>query len=103
MSAIRAIFLDVGGVLLSNAWDHMERADALEHFHLDTKEFQARHEVVVSSFERGKISLDEYLDRTVFYCVRPFTRDQFRDYMLSLSRPMPEVLNFVRTLAGAGK
>jgi putative hydrolase of the HAD superfamily len=103
VSAIRAIFWDVGGVLLTNAWDHTERADALEHFHLDAKEFQARHEMVVSSFERGKISLDEYLDRTVFYCVRPFTRDQFRDYMLSLSQPMPEVLNFARTLAGAGK
>jgi putative hydrolase of the HAD superfamily len=103
VSAIRAIFWDVGGVLLTNAWDHTERADALEHFHLDAKEFQTRHEMVVSSFERGKISLDEYLDRTVFYSVRPFTRDQFRDYMLSLSRPMPEVLNFARTLAGAGK
>lgn len=103
MSAIRAIFWDVGGVLLTNAWDHTERAEALEHFHLDAKEFQARHEMVVSSFERGKISLDEYLDRTVFYSVRPFTRDQFRDYMLSLSRPMSEVLNFARTLAGAGK
>jgi putative hydrolase of the HAD superfamily len=103
VSAICAIFWDVGGVLLTNAWDHTERADALEHFHLDAKEFQMRHEMVVSSFERGKISLDEYLDRTVFYCVRPFTRDQFRDYMLSLSRPMPEVLNFARTLAGAGK
>ncbi len=103
MSAIRAIFWDVGGVLLTNAWDHTERADALEHFHLDVKEFQVRHEMAVSSFERGEISLDEYLDRTVFYCDRPFTRDQFRDYMLSLSRPMPEVLKFVRTLADAGK
>jgi putative hydrolase of the HAD superfamily len=103
VSAIRAIFWDVGGVLLTNAWDHTQRADALEHFRLDAKEFQARHEMVVSSFERGKISLDEYLDRTVFYSVRPFTRDQFRDYMLSLSRPMPEVLNFALTLAGAGK
>ena len=103
MSVIRAIFWDVGGVLLTNAWDHTQRADALEHFRLDAKEFQARHEMVVSSFECGKISLDEYLDRTVFYSVRPFTRDQFRDYMLSLSRPMPEVLNFALTLAGAGK
>jgi len=100
---IRAIFWDVGGVLLTNAWDHTERSEALEHFHLDAKEFQSRHDMVVSSFERGKISLDEYLDRTVFYSVRPFTRDQFRDHMLSLSRPMPEVLNFARTLASAGK
>ncbi len=103
MSAIRAIFWDVGGVLLSNAWDHTERAAALEHFRLDQEEFHARHEMVVSSFERGKISLDEYLDRTVFYRNRPFTRDEFRDYMFSLSRPVPEVLAFARALAASGK
>ncbi len=99
MPEIQAIFWDVGGVLLSNAWDHTERAEALQHFHLDEKEFHARHEMVVSSFERGKISLDEYLDRTVFYKDRPFTREQFRDYMFSLSQPMPEVLAFARGLA----
>jgi putative hydrolase of the HAD superfamily len=103
VSAIRAIFWDVGGVLLSNAWDHTERAAALEHFRLDQEEFHARHEMVVSSFERGKISLDEYLDRTVFYRNRPFTRDEFRDYMFSLSRPVPEVLAFARALAASGK
>lgn len=100
---IRAIFWDVGGVLLSNAWDHAERARALEHFHLDPQEFHARHEMLVSSFERGKISLDEYLNGTIFYRERPFTRDQFRDYMFSLSQPKPDVLAFARSLAASGK
>src|SRR5580704_5808304 len=103
MPEIHAIFWDVGEVLLTNAWDHTERAAALEHFRLDEDEFRARHEMVVSSFERGKISLDEYLDRTVFYRNRSFTRDEFRDYMFSLSKPMPEVLAFARALAGSGK
>ena len=103
MSAVRAIFWDVGGVLLSNAWDRTERAAALEHFQLDPEEFHARHEMVVSSFERGKITLDEYLDRTVFYHPRPFTREVFRDYMFSLSRPFPEVLEFARGLTNSGK
>jgi putative hydrolase of the HAD superfamily len=76
---------------------------ALEHFRLDEKEFHARHEMVVSSFERGKISLDEYLERTVFYQNRPFSRDEFRDFMFSLSQPMPEVLAFARALADSGK
>jgi putative hydrolase of the HAD superfamily len=100
---IHAIFWDVGGVLLSNAWDHTERAAALEHFHLDEAEFHSRHEMVVSSFERGKITLDEYLDRTVFYRDRPFSHDDFRDYMFSLSQPMPEVLAFARALADSSK
>jgi len=103
VSEIRAIFWDVGGVLLSNAWDRTERAAALEHFRLNEEEFRARHEMVVSSFERGKISIDEYLDRTVFYRERSFTRDEFRDYMFSLSRPMPEVLAFARSLADSHK
>jgi putative hydrolase of the HAD superfamily len=103
VSAIRAIFWDVGGVLLTNAWDHTQRMAALAHFHLDEEEFHSRHEMVVSSFERGKISLDEYLERTVFYRHRPFTRDEFRNFMFSLSQPMPEVLGFARALAKSGK
>ncbi len=103
MSAIRAIFWDVGGVLLTNAWDRTQRTKALDHFHLDEEEFHDRHEMVVSSFERGKITLDEYLDRTVFYRTRPFTRDAFRDYMYSLSQPLPDVLGFAQALADSGK
>ena len=100
---IHAIFWDVGGVLLTNAWDRSQRIAALEHFRLDEEEFHDRHEMVVSSFERGKISLDEYLDRTVFYRTRPFTREAFRDFMFSLSQPMPEVLDFAQLLADSGK
>ncbi len=103
MSPIRAVFWDVGGVLLTNAWDRVQRTAALEHFHLEEEEFHARHEMVVSSFERGKITLDEYIDRTVFYRTRPFPRDEFRDYMFSLSRPFPEVLQFARALSDSGK
>ncbi len=103
MPGIRAIFWDVGGVLLTNAWDRTQRTAALEHFHLDEEEFHDRHELVVSSFERGKITLDEYLDRTVFYRARPFTREAFRDYMFSLSQPFPEVIEFARTLRDSGK
>jgi len=103
LSAIRAIFWDIGGVLLTNAWDHTERSAALEHFQLDQKEFHSRHEMVVSSFERGNITLDEYLDRTVFYRARPFTIDEFRNYMFSLSQPFPEVLKFAQALTDTGK
>jgi putative hydrolase of the HAD superfamily len=103
LPAISALFWDVGGVLLNNAWDHTERALALQHFKLDQKEFQDRHEMVVSSFERGKITLDEYLDRTVFYRERPFPREAFRDFMFSLSKPFPDVLKFAQALADSGK
>jgi putative hydrolase of the HAD superfamily len=93
---IRTIFWDVGGVLLSNAWDHTERKRAFEKFGLDAAEFEARHEMVVSSFERGKITLDDYLERTVFYQPRPFTMQTFKDFMFSLSQPKEEVLQMAR-------
>ena len=103
MSDIHAIFWDVGGVLLTNAWDRTQRLATLEHFRLDVEEFHDRHDMVVSSFERGKITLDEYLDRTVFYRTRPFTRDVFREYMFSLSQPFPDVLGFAQALSDSGK
>ena len=103
MPQIRAIFWDVGGVLLTNAWDHVERTLTLNHFHLDEAEFHDRHEMEVSSFEQGKITLDEYLDRTVFYRARTFSRADFKTYMFSLSKPFPEVLNLARKLADSGK
>ena len=101
--SIRAIFWDVGGVLLTNAWDHNERAEALNRFHLDPGEFQKRHEPLVSAFETGKINLDEYLDRTIFYQERPFTREQFRQFMFSLTKPFPEVLSFAKSLTDSSK
>lgn len=103
MPAIAALFWDIGGVLLTNAWDRTERAKALQHFQVDPDEFHSRHEMVVSSFERGKISLDEYLDRTVFYSPRTFTRDAFRSFMLQLSQPLPDRLPFAQALAKSGK
>jgi putative hydrolase of the HAD superfamily len=103
LSQIKALFWDVGGVLATNAWDHAQRAQALEHFGLEPKEFTERHELVVSSFERGKISLEEYLDRTVFYRPRAFSREEFKQMMYSLSQPNDEALAFARSLAKSGK
>ena len=103
MPQISAIFWDVGGVLLSNAWDRSQRERALEQFKLDEAEFLDRHEMLVSSLERGKIGFDEYLDRTIFYRPRPFAREVFKDYVFSLSQPHREVLAVAEQLAKSGK
>jgi putative hydrolase of the HAD superfamily len=99
LAQISAIFWDVGGVLLSNAWDRSQREGALEQFKLDQVEFMERHEMLVSSLERGKIGFDEYLDRTIFYRPRPFAREVFKDYVFSLSKPRREVLSLAEQLA----
>jgi len=101
MPKITTLFFDVGGVLLTNAWDHEQRAMALKKFDVDPREFQERHEMVVSSFERGKISLSEYLDRTVFCHPRRFTKEEFCQYMFTLSQPDPAALDLARKLAGS--
>src|ERR1700737_2217850 len=100
---INAIFWDVGGVMLTNAWNRSQRERALAQFKLDELEFSNRHEMVVSSLERGKIGFDEYLDRTIFYRPRPFAREVFKDYVFSLSQPHREVLAVAEQLAKSGK
>jgi len=93
----------VGGVLLSNAWDRAQRQHALARFGLDEVEFDDRHDMLASSFERGKISLQEYLERTIFYRPRPFTSQDFMNFMFSLSQPNLETLQIARSLASTGK
>ena len=101
MPSISAIFWDVGGVLLSNAWDHRERKDAFVKFSLDAAEFEKRHEGIVASFETGEITLDRYLEQTVFYRERPFPRDDFKNFMYSCSRPNPDALEIARRLSSS--
>jgi putative hydrolase of the HAD superfamily len=103
LSEITALFWDVGGVLLSNAWDRTEREQAFAKFGLDAAEFQKRHEAIAPAFEKGELTLAEYLERTVFYRPRTFNADAFRDYMFSLSQPKPDVLMLARQLAAGGK
>jgi putative hydrolase of the HAD superfamily len=100
---ISTMFWDVGGVLLTNAWDRTQRERALGQFKLDAAEFDDRHQMVVSSLERGKIGFDEYLDRTVFYRPRPFAREVFKDYVFSLSQPHRDVLALAEQLARSGR
>jgi putative hydrolase of the HAD superfamily len=101
MSRIDTIFFNVGGVCLTNGWGGAARAAAASHFGLDAGELEARHAEVVDGFERGEVSLDEYLDRIVFYRPRPFGRDAFIGFMHAQSRPHESVLILVRTLAAA--
>jgi putative hydrolase of the HAD superfamily len=103
LAKISAIFWDIGGVLLSNAWDREQRQRTLKQFDLDEVEFESRHEMLVSSFERGKISLQEYLERTIFYRPRSFTLDAFEKYMFCLSQANPETLQLAEELGRSCK
>ena len=95
---ITCLFLDVGGVLLTNGWDHHARRRAAKHFKLDYEEMQARHELNFEIQEADKITFQEYLDRVVFWQKRPFTRAAFRQCMFAQSIPYAEMLELVRNL-----
>jgi putative hydrolase of the HAD superfamily len=95
---ITTLFLDVGGVLLTNGWDHRARKRAAKHFKLDWPEMDQRHGLVFETHEEGRLDFEEYLAQVVFFEKRPFTRNQFRDFMFAQSKPYPKMLELVRRL-----
>jgi putative hydrolase of the HAD superfamily len=99
VSSIRVLCWDVGGVLATNAWDHDERDLAIQRFHLDKPEFETRHKEVVSGFEEGRMTLEQYLQQTVFYQPRTFSSEEFKRFMFTLSKPKSDVLEFARSLS----
>lgn len=96
---IRALFWDIGGVLLSNGWDREERAQLVARFGLDPQDFQERHKQIVPELETGRLSLEGYLAQTVFCQPRDFTPAEFRAAMFALSTPHADTLALARDLA----
>ncbi|WP_348263994.1 HAD-IA family hydrolase [Telmatobacter sp. DSM 110680] len=84
------ILFDIGGVLLTNGWDHRERAAIVDQFHLDLAVLEAHHAKAFEAWERGEISLDEYLNAVVFYQPRPFSREEFFAAMCAQSKTLPD-------------
>jgi HAD superfamily hydrolase (TIGR01509 family) len=95
---ITTLFLDIGGVLLTDGWDHHARKRAAANFKLELAEIEDRHHLTFDTYEEGKLSLEEYLGRVVFYQKRPFTRAQFRRFMFEQSKPFPEMIELVRRI-----
>jgi putative hydrolase of the HAD superfamily len=90
-------------VLLTNGWDTPARKKAAETFGLEYQEFQTRHEMLKTAFETGRIDLDTYVKRAVFYQPRSFMPDDFKQFMFSASALLGETLEYVRALAATGK
>jgi putative hydrolase of the HAD superfamily len=95
---ITTLFLDIGGVLLSNGWGHESRKLAAETFHMDQAEMEERHHLNMVTHEEGKLTLSEYLNRVVFYEKRSFTTDQFQEFMYTQTTPNAEMIEFIKQL-----
>ena len=103
MSEITTIFFDIGGVLLTDGWNRNSRRAAASKFELDWDDFSFRHEYVANAIETNGITLEQYLDRVIFYRPRAFSREDFRDFIYAQSRELPESLQIAEQLAGSGR
>jgi putative hydrolase of the HAD superfamily len=99
---IKTIFLDIGGVILTNGWDRRQRRATVESFDLDYDEFQDRHDFLAHDFETGRLDLSEYLTRTVFYRDREFTREDFTATLFAQSAELPGSIDFLDELTTTG-
>jgi putative hydrolase of the HAD superfamily len=99
MTEIRHIFFDIGGVLGSNGWDHEQRERAIKKFGINSEDFEWRHKEVVAEWEEGRITIDEYLDISVFHTERDFTHEAFIEFMYSQSVPDEATISIARALS----
>ncbi len=103
MRELTTLFWDIGGVILTNGWDRASRREAAELFHMDWEDFQDRHDLSFPAFETGAITLDQYLDRTVFCRPQRFTREEFTAFMFAQSREYPETRAILANVAKSGR
>jgi putative hydrolase of the HAD superfamily len=99
MSKIKNIFFDVGGVILTDGFNHISRHLACQKFNLDFDQFEKRHQAIGADFDEGKIDTDQYMQETVFYEPRPFTKDEFKNFILDQTRADNSTLDLVKSLA----
>jgi putative hydrolase of the HAD superfamily len=95
---ITTLFLDIGGVLLTNGWDRHMRRSAAETFDLDFDEMNERHHLTFDTYEEGELTLDDYLTRVIFYERRPFTREDFKAFMYARSEPKSDMIHLMSKL-----
>jgi len=95
---ITTLFLDLGGVLVTNGWDHHARKRAITHFNIDEEEFEERHHLTFDTYESGKLTLDEYLDTLVFYEKRNFTKNDFKAFMFEQSHAHEDTIVYFKKL-----
>jgi putative hydrolase of the HAD superfamily len=102
-SRVKVIFLDIGGVLLTNGWGHESRQKAAQIFHLNFAEMDTLHHFIFNVYEINSITLDEYLDRVVFNHPRDFTKEDFKTFMFAQSAELPDMLHGLKNGNGIAR
>lgn len=92
---ITTLFTDIGGVLLTNGWDRQARGEAAVLFNLDSVDLEERHHLTFDTYEVGKLTLDEYLERIVVFTERSFSYDDFKEFMFKKSLPYNDMIALI--------
>jgi len=95
---IKALFLDIGGVLLTDGWGHQFRELDAAVFNLDLDEINDRHKLTIETYEMGKLTLEEYMNLVVFYQERTFSQAEFQKFIFEQSKPYLEMIGLIRKL-----
>jgi len=103
LNKITTLFWDIGGVILTNGWDRASRREAANTFQLDWDDYEDRHDLSFPALDAGQISLNAYLDRTIFYRARTFSREDFIAFMFAQSKEYPETRAVLTKAANLGK
>ena len=103
MKEITHLFFDLGGICLTNAWDHISREAAAELFRYDFQASEERHKIIVEKFEIGEASIKDYLNEAIFFRERDFSEEQFIEFMESQSKAHPRSLEILEKLRSQNK
>lgn len=98
MGLVKALFLDIGGVLMTNGWDRVLRKKTAETFDIDYNEMTARHHLIFDTYETGKLTFDEYLKRIMFFEERSFTVKEVKEFIFNSARPFDDMLQYFREI-----
>lgn len=92
---IQALFLDIGGVLMTNGWDHSLRKKTAESFQIDYKEMDDRHRLIFDTYETGKMTFDDYLKKVIFYIERPYSMQDVKQFIFSSARAYDDMIALI--------
>ncbi|MEZ5314712.1 MAG: HAD-IA family hydrolase [Chlamydiales bacterium] len=92
---IKGLFLDIGGVLMTNGWDHVLQQKTANHFGVDYSEMQARHHLLFETYEIGKLTFEEYLKKIFFFEKRVFTLKEVKKFIFNSVEPFHDMVQYI--------
>ncbi len=98
LGPLETLIIDIGGVILTNGWDTACRKRAVAAFALDEKTVEGMHRLNFDSYERGLMTLEDYIKRVFFYTPQKFTHEEVLQFIFSQSQPLQDMIDLIAQL-----